>query len=276
MKNKLILSVLGIAIGIILVGSVLMPVLEDAQRTAGPRHTFDNPSSYTPQLGLSSETHEFDLNSTGAYFDGDLISSAGIMVISSSVVINVTSGSDWNTLLATPDKSESYRPSWGSQVNVKFEDGTVTITGKTGDVLTYSYDWVYTIMEGGDFKEYTSNTPVYVNSINDVVCAGYYNSGENDTGYALFNGQVSLTNPAYSGKVTYTLTKVDGYTDVYRLSDLTIFVDDETYHPYYWIAKSTIVGHEEAPQLSSLYGVIPVMILVAILVSAVMIVRTRD
>ena len=284
MNNKLIPIVLTLVVGIILAGSVLVPVLNDAQKDIGPKVSYDNtPIDSNYKFLGTDEALEITLTKNG---------DTGLW----DVEINgetYTTTADQNLTLLYSDALSMNKNANGTAIEINYGNGeiiasyaTKTITFENGVVTleiptasfswTGTYSWVYIWNNDGTWINHAGSYSAYVSSINDLVCGGSYTTGENDCFYSIKDGVLSITGD-YEHSFTYNLTKVEGTTDVYELSSLVITVGDETFTPFRTLVPETITGHEASGASYSLLGAIPVMVIVALIMGAVgMIVVKRN
>lgn len=279
-KTNLLTLVITLTVGIILVGSILMPVLANAQRTAGEEVHYDNiQSGYTYRLTEKDENITLKVTGSGGdiYFNDEVITEDGFAIVTDSVSVRAaTSIKALN--VTTPTQTLDLRVGWNAKFTITFEDGTCTIVddATTTTTETATYSWMFAPSDNGEWVTVTGNSTHYVNSIKDIVASGYYSTGDNDTGYCVINGVATVTED-FTTKANFTLTPVSGTTDVFTAT-MTIDVGDENFTPWFLMIKRDIVGHEASGAAYSLYGAIPIIVIASLVLvgaSAIMM-RNRD
>ena len=283
MNNKLIPIVITLVVGIILAGSVLMPVLNDAKKTIGDEVTYTNGTIGTYRLAETDEdltitmtkgsgTWTIDINgdSFQTTNDGNLN-----LLYSDAIVITKNNSGDGLTINYNGVASTN-----STTKEIIFSDGTVKFDEVVNDThTTYyegAYSWVYLPDTTGIYVNHTGTEAFYVKSIDDVIMGGAYISGENDCQYSFHDGELKTT---WEGEtsITYDMELVDGTTDIYKVSNVLIHIGDESFTPYRYLTPASVTGHEASGASYSLLGAIPVMVIVALIMGAVaMIVVKRN
>lgn len=272
MRTNVLTLVITLTLGIILAGSLLMPVISDAQRTAGEEVHYDNiQSGYNYRLTEKNEAVTVAITGSGGdiYYNGEIITDSGFCVYSDSVSIRADSINRF-LYVSTPTQALEFRVSWASNYTFIYSNGICTITNVgTSTVLeTAPYTWLYVPDDSGEWVTVTGSSTHYVNSINDIICNGYYSTGENDTGYTVRNGVATVSDSTYTAGLEYTLTPVAGTTDVYTVATFKVLVDDESFTPWFMLIQRDIVGHEASGAAYALYGAIPVLVIIGLVLAA--------
>lgn len=285
MNNKMIPLVLTIVVGVILAGSVLMPIIADAQEHAGPAAEKTNTvrGVYTYNIWDGEDvTFEFTEGTPNAYaVNGETVTLTAQqnILIASNFFSMRTGGQEVN-----PGINYQYLgTASGAQATLSYviEDGAYTLTiGET--VLTGTLEWmVYAVADGktgtsGLGQLTTPTSAFYTSNLNNLVVLGnVYTTGDNDTYFAYYNGDLTV-NEAYAdvSEVVISKTTTAGYSNIYDTT-LSVKVGDETFTPYHILAPIKVAGNEANSGVSSLYGVIPVLVIVSLLVAAIGVVATR-
>lgn len=289
-RNKMNIKTLSVgivatAIMILLASSVLIPIVSEAQKVAGDPVLFSSSGQQTAYAGgynpISPSVHvEYDITPEGININGEHI--------------EYSSAATWGAVVIGEGGTCTVRiQTYG--VQFRQYDGATEITLANvaapqtvildGSTLTMG-DYTFDVGEGyyldltGDYSLAVGLTERagtwYVNSINDVTVYGIYLTGENDTAFALKNGVVT-TAEEYDSHVNYALSKVDGTTDVYTLSDFTIDIGGETFTPYNSIIIKNCYGHKDSGATYSLVGLIPILVIAGLVIGVIgMFVRNRD
>lgn len=293
MNNKLIPIVLTLVVGIILAGSVLMPVLNDATKT---EETFANEG-----LWRMKEIENGDVwtrTSTEGWTYGDShIASGGS---------NVILGDDWCIRAIGHIRSDST-----VNASSNLSGATVTageeliVASKTDTTWTRNLDYPgYGIAPNGAYTLTDFNTSSYLNGDSAIYGSGVSEIGsiqvfvhveasvddgatftvsQSAGGYAI--SDVTITNE----KVNYS--EVSGYKDLYKVESVTCDISltatiesVETPITGTITFSSYVVPYEVTAELSNhltpgqiaLVGAIPILVIVALLVVAVGVVARKN
>lgn len=261
----------GIVVGLVVFSAILMPVIDGAQKNAGAEVTYTNGQqavyhlaendSVTFERTYASATGGF-VTINGTTYSQTEIGAFGNLLMSDSITITQNAGGNQCNVYAK-DVNTGTLFSGSASFTLTAADGEITII--VGDnTYTYAYTWLYYYAPDGEYSLMDStNTTRYVKSINDYTASGLYASGENDCYYFVKNGEV--TAEGYDATVDYTLTPVEGTTDIYTIT-LTINVDDESFSPYVVLVPLTVTGHADSGAIYDMLGVIPILIIAGLIV----------
>lgn len=281
MNNKLIMSVVGIAICVILVGSVLAPVVDEAQINAGAPLTVDNnkfDSYYTaPQNG-----DVITINNQGVSYNSTLVPGTyrGAMY-ADTVFISYFAPTDTSNGFFVGKDNVTHTLESGKTCTITFTAGNTYTISYDGVDYDLSYTWAYILCDESIASYATildlRYAPGYITSSNDVLACGYYSTGENDTFYTYHNGAV-YAGP-FGGSANIVLdTLMEGSTDIYKIdeNDVTLTIGGETFTPYIVLVPLTVTGHADHGGYSGLLAAILPIIIVSLIVSVIAVVRPRD
>ena len=279
-KNLLTLAIT-LTVGIILAGSLLMPVISDAQLTAGSATTLTNEKYATENYKYTiwdgsdivlAYTPSPDINTPGVYtVDGEQVTLLGIsqrIIIASNDFASRAGGTAVSVLNSQFVDSAVQLGNTAFTFTIEDKAYTLELGSNT---YTGTVDWlVYATDDGSanliQVKDVSS--PFYTSYKDKIVVLGnIYTTGDNDTFYSYFNGDLTV-NSAYAdnSSVDLTKTRIDGYTDIYDTT-ITVNVGDESFTPYFILAPETVNGHE-ADATFSLLGVLPILVIIGLLVAA--------
>lgn len=286
MDNKLITLAVALVVGIILLGSLLVPVLKDTQQTIGAKVTYENENLTTNPYTYSkvdAVTASFDYEESTFTVNGNTFNRGALayMAIVADTFEIEAKESTWTGPNAVNCYYGETTEAYPSTLEVSASNGVATLTINDTDVEV-NYSWMYVIVpEGGQYHQHTASTNgAYCKSLSDVVIfGGKYSSGELDTVYTSYAGEVYVGVEEYQGTFNGTLTKVAGTTDIYQLGNATITItdgtDSETFTPYRALVINSVEGHEEEKAISALLGAIPVIILASFVIMAAALVINR-
>lgn len=269
--KNMIGMVVAIVIGIIMIGP-LVTVVTDAQTTVGEEVQYNNiQTGYTYRLTEKNENITLTVTGAGGdiYFNGEAITEDGFAIVTDSVTVRASTAVK-GFVVTTPTQSLDLRVPWNAKFTITFEDGTCTLADNSTDPATINetvaYSWMFAPSDNGEWVTVTGNSTHYVNSINDIICNGYYSTGDNDTGYTVRNGIATVADPSYEAGLNYTLTPVAGTTDVYTVSTFEVTVGDESFTPWFMLIKRDIVGHEASGSMYDMLGIIPMLVTAGLII----------
>lgn len=294
MKN-LVGAIIAVTCSIIILGLVLVPVIDDIQLTSGDKVTYANPQDdgnlYMRAIqdgDVLSCVVSADANTTIALNGESLLTIAGDSFsgyhsLIFSDVFGCNTSNSASGLQAYSDQSTSI--GYNSSCTIEYDSGTFTLTPSVGVAQTYSgATWGYIACNEDEAEYYetvrTGSSTFYVSSSNDVICSGLYTTGDLDTFYWYHMGDSGVAVEGYDGNADVDLVLVDGTTDVYLASiafEVTDGTDTESFTPYRIMIPLEVSGHATSGAAYSLYGVIPVIVIISIVfMVAGMIYSKRD
>ena len=293
MDNKIVGIMVSIAVGLIMIGGVLSPIITSA------RGDFGTPIQYENAIDVNAPQHYDKLDE---YVVTLTATADSYTVVANGVNMTKTAGgqpviySDAMTLtlsntnsarvgsLILFDEEETTIPvdvGVSKTVEVSFDNGDYEI--EIDGVSTYSgtYSWVFGVKPDGEYVTNTGTRNEYVNNVySDIVYSGVYETGELDSGYySYYNGEFTFTR-GYDGELIFNSALVEGTTDIYYITGRSVSVTDgeitENFSPYRCLVKEVVKGHESGGAAYDLIGVIPIIVIVVLVFMAVgMIFRSR-
>lgn len=272
--TKIIGIVVALTVGVILTGSLLFPVLNDAQETAGDVETIVNSSSThnSYQMGLvTNETIVVKVSGGALYLNGETVP------ISHAGTVGSIAESDVGYVGVRNNGASLYFFEYtetGLETHAINPDVEVTITATSISYSTDSFTAtkVYSIGSNAPVKYQTAfnnsgSGPIYINSVDQVFGWGVFTSGEVSQLIA-FSGD-SATSASYPVTVEYTTEKVDGYTDLYKLTSYSVTFNDGSSNVPSMLIPVSVQAHEASGAIFSLYGAIGVVVIVALVMVAI-------
>lgn len=276
---KVISLVVGLTVGVLLMVGLVSPVVVDGQKTAGTEITYENANVGTYTLHDSTDVVTFErLADDTILVNGESVQkSDGFALASDSISVYVAFSGRWYIVDQTSEIL-SFGATATTHIKVTYSNGTVTFNNLDNPAQdkTETYTWLYAPSENGEWiTAYMNSGRDYrVNTINDVICTGYYSSGELDTGYIFKNGTLTLEED-YAGSVDYSLVPVENTTDMFKLTDFKINVGNENFVPWCTLIKGEISGHETSGANYALLGAIPIVAFIALIAFTAFAVRGR-
>lgn len=276
MNNKLLTMTLGAAVAIICLATILIPVLDDAQHAGAD--VYSNGVAKGDIVGertvdmIVTNTHTIVVNGeeiSGYNYEAVLSDAITVAVNASSINVFWTDGTTghWSAIN-------------GANVHIDGPAKTVTLSDIThassndnisGNSLTVTYS---------DFCYYRSTSGEYT-EIRDVVLSNYTVNNSDQvfaatqkgaSTYIAWNDGKTYTNGAV-GDSGISLTPVEGHPEV---STITSIAADTT-TPSWVVVPAKVYGESVMGGMSNILGVIPLLIVAAIIVSiATVVVRARE
>lgn len=284
MEKKLLSIIAGIIAIVVIAGSILVPTINDAQMTIGEKIEYTNSSGYMALSEMDNATVTFDnekyllINGVRAinpytYWSACLVSDG----LSISINGNGNPGAIFT--VDAPDIAEGFVKLTANYQtsSATFENGSYTVV-LNGTEYTGTYTKLFAYSQtptSSQFTHMSMSNPAYINDLSQVYYSGAYTTGDNDTWYRIKDGQLEVSGE-YTHSINFTMTKVSDTTDVYALSAISANVGDETFTPYTVLVPTTVIGHKSTGATYSLLGVIPIMVIVALLLATIQIVRSRN
>ena len=261
-----------------LVGAVILtgfiPVLGATQENIGEPVTVNNVIR-TPELNYTfwdGSDIELSYTADGYSVNGELQNSildstSQRIAIASNVVCCRIGGNSipasFNTQLV------GWTQGYTTTMVLSIVDGVASLTIGSNPVQTVDIDWLVYADKNGTYNIGTLNaptTPFYTSNTDKIVILGnVYTTGDNDTFYAYYDGELTV-NDEYAdvSSVAITRTLSNGYTDIYDTS-VVVNVGDESFTPFFILAPKTVTGHSATGAMYDIYGLIPLIVAVGLL-----------
>ena len=275
--NRIVVGIVGLAVCVILVGSLLVPIISEAQD--------DQEVVYNNIVSNSnySKIVDDDLDDVNMVIAWD--TATRVLTVDGSAM---TVGWYNNTLFVSDQGSVRFNMEYqtsntsymyiGGQavvtltgpVTATIASGVITIACGVDSYTITPIEWLFIPDGDGNYKNYQNNDPIktlYVNSIDDIYfCGGIQSMG-------LFSGHGgSCTlwdvedDPSYD--MTYTIERVQRYTDLYELtpSSYAVSIEAGTFSPGWLMVPIEITAHTDVnSSIIGLLGAIPVVVIVGII-----------
>lgn len=303
MDNKLIQIVITITVGIVVLGSLLVPVITEASTTE-TKFTNDGYYFMTFEDEGTEMTVNWDytqptvltVNSTEVPLpDKDHMSSIPFTIFCSKTwylryaydntdgyYVGIYQNANTNTYSGAVSAERSLTVTVGA-------DGTTTVNNGTEHTWSNASGGFYVISETGEYVMKTMDSDAYVHGDSEIFGYGrtyarYYNytselSGSvNDGITGEFHPESTIITAGWTiSDVTLNSETVSSYTDLYTVSSMTYEITGETILPYEATFSQFIVPYEITAEKSQhldtaeigLLAAIPVLMIVALLVITV-------
>ena len=302
MENKNILNIaIVLTIGVILAGSLMMPVLNDVTAT---EKTFDNAANsiaYFDKVGETDEiTFEWDhSNPTVATINGEEVALPDPTNFYYGISLITSEGM---SLRYYKQGTDNYHVQsiGGGQIAGYYGDASVnsgldltltinaTAITNTASARTFTTTGnTYTISNSGEYVMKSSDTPAYLLGDSNTIATGLtivssvwvVMGWDSNTGAEIEPAVYYPASEYTISNIDVDATDVSGYIGVTKLNKVTYTVtknDDPTVTANvtysYFIVPASITGELSqhlTPGQNSLVGVIPIMVIVTLLMTAV-------
>ena len=301
-KTNLLTLVVTLTVGIILAGSLLMPVLSDATTT---EKTFENEGVFN--YGIFTPDDEYTLTYT---------QTTGELIVNDVVVPGFDTLNKAYSIVATDDYLARYGSTSGGYYlqNIGYEGAnlfvdsgvTATITISDGDL---SVTWVKadntTVTKTVTFTEMYAIVPTTNNAIMKVAADQVYIKGDSEL-YAsglttitlwtnmfhfegTYNDGITITSPTFPtatyDNIEWNIEPVSGYVDLYKLTSIEFDItynDTVTHATYSYFGVPEKVTAELSQHLNTgeiaLLNALPVLVIIGLVLAGVgaIFVRNRD
>lgn len=289
-NNRIIPVFIALAISTILIGSVLVPIIDDAINDQFKTEV-NNEFTYFRSMADGDITVISDASVSTFTVNGQSTSvptgMASQVITSDSLVFSMTrdkASHDVYVLIdGTPHKYVA------TMVNLTVSKNKITgsvTTANDSITIDVPITWAFTFSIGQtEWVQYNAygDRAIKVNSIDQLYGANWINT---TNGFFAFHGDDLKVNGVVNDTIVFNPEKQDGYSD-YNIvmftqdGENTSFVvdnggEDYTVHPFYMIAPKTIMVTEEGDAGAvSLLMAVPVVVILALLVAAVSLIRGR-
>lgn len=268
MNTKIIGLTVTAVVAIILLGGVLMPTLKTAQDDA--YHVYNNATNEFP---LTYETagdfkHHTITVDAGVYtVDGEIYELTSPMVMfgtNSAAGFNQTGG---KFLLWSPESSGTV-----TAITITFDNGVMTTTAGSS-TIEQSYSFLYILNDEGDYTYTTASSLAHVNADVD----GWFIARNAAVGVWTYNNG-ELYHDGTESDAEVIITTTPAKYDTLTLSNVRAVTDSGPVQLLNGIVPTEVVAtYSGGAQASALYGAIPVLIIVAIVVGVASVaLRSRD
>lgn len=292
MKTNILTLVITLVIGVIMTGAVLAPVVNDATDALTVTKTNDfgtYASAMDEDLTISIKVNETDNTKWDFTVNGVTINYPVDTRIANPVLLTDT----MQIMLSESIIIASYtnaRFTGQTEFNATLSNDLLNATSTNGTTphtwTDVPYSWAFYAAETGDYRVLyllsNENETIYYTDLNDVYGSNfvfttnkfYSFHGDSVTYYATGTTPTTIN-------ANVEATTVNGTLDMYsfdvsrNVGGYTFQVDNAgteyTVHPWVYIVPEKVSSDaiENKDQISALFGVIPILVIVAILMTAV-------
>ena len=291
MKTNLLTLVITLTLGIILTGSLLMPVLDDYEDSTYENYTYGGTflgadiggedTTITADLSLSSNTYTVTVNGEDIT---SLIPANGnqpiLMWTEGLIQVAGTNGTDGVLKAYFHDTTSNTNKAISNATHIQVSTASGVLTailtvGGTDTTYTSDFDWIGYADEDGKQKMILRDTtkPIYFTNVNQIYVAGWtQNAVVSSVGEEL----------TITGSVTgsMTITKTDLGNGAYSTlsTDIDYTINNTAWNPLYLIIPGEVsVQIEGTGVYVSLLSAIPILIIVGlVLAGASVVVRNKE
>jgi len=284
--NRILAGIVGLAVCVILVGSLLVPIISEAQD--------DQEVVYNNILAQSNYSRivNDDLDDVNMVIVWDTATQV-LTVDGSAITVSMYN----NTMFVSDQGSVRFNKADGTSamhiggmttvtltgpVTATIASGVITVTCGVDSYTITPIEWLFVPDGDGNYKNFQNNDPIkkfYVNGIDDIYFCGVISTQS----IGLFSGHGGsctlwdvADDPSYD--MTYTIERVQGYTDLYEFTPSSYAVSTEAgtntdltpFAPYWLMVPIEITAHTDVnSSIIGLLGALPVVVIAAILIYAV-------
>lgn len=289
-SNKLVPVFIALAISTILIGSVLVPVIDDAINDEF-KTVVNNEFTYYRSMADGDTIIVSDATATTFTVNGESASvptgTASQVITSDSLVFSMNREKSTHTVYVLIDGVPYQYVATMVNLTVSKDKiiGTVTTADNTVSI-NVPITWAFTYSTGAsDWVQYNAygNRSIAINDIDQLYGANWIST---TSGFFAFHGDNLKVNGIVNDTIVFNPEKQSGYADYYILTytsdgDNTSFVvdnsgEDYTVHPYYLITpKSIMVTEEKDAGTVAILAAIPIIVILSLLVTAASVIRGR-
>lgn len=277
MKNNLLTLVITLTIGIIFVGSLLAPVIQDYENDV--KVVKNNTTTNLAAVVGEDHTIEFTYSTGALEIDGEAITAPAQLGVLVSDQINLIYNNTPNLQLFSSQHTTGI-VTITSDTTVTIEGNTITITYGTDTEEEYTCEWIYLYDANGDygiFRLYNANTTVYLNNINQL-----HGSNILVTTYDWFSfvgTDVTLAVADEDPVVDIVTGTVTGTNDIFSINiggtgtgfsfDVDNSGTDYTVKPWIYVVPIEVSGYSDMnKELLPLMSALPILVIVALIAGA--------
>lgn len=281
--NKIIGVFIGLAVGVIMVASLLMPVINDA--VDATKVVYNNEEGqYSSIIGedMTIEVIEsYNLSVNGVPVE--LINGEIPAIVTDSFMVKIDTLNSGNYIAYYSETTGSVRTNNFVSLTITISDNNANIVVGNDEPVSIPISWGYIASTTGDYRAIWIPFEVKINNISQFCGANWIGT----TGkFASYHGDKVL----YDGNeitANYNLTPYNQAEGIYSLkqgetgNDYSFEIDNNgtpyTVTPFLCIVPAEITGTVSGGTASNgLLMAIPLLVIVALIVSAVSIIRFRD
>lgn len=267
--------IISLVIGVIMVVTAIIPLTNDY--TDSTKELYNNAATSMAIVGDGEHTIIADAANMTLTIDGIEYTPTENRAVLMSDEINVL-------FQKTSNQIQIYSSKYSAGLRTVTGTATITITDKSISFVdstmndTYDCEWIYIFDQDGKYGMitlYNQAKTYYVNSINDVRGANILSATADWFSYE--GADVKLESGSTVSNVSYTLTPVSGYTDLYQITlgsngNYSFEVDNSgtpyTVHPWVVVLPLEITAHKPGSEYNGLVSIIPLMAFVGLIAVA--------
>ena len=290
-KTNLLTLVVTLTVGIILAGSLLMPVISDATTTHKEftnegyyEMTYDERDSVTV-LWDYENPYQLTVNDEVVPIDQSNFSSSNrrSILMGDDFVLRTNGESAWKGVQfnAATGGTIWAQTSTSTSMEIVFSEGTYSLTAGTS-TKTGTYTHLYTVSNDGEFVMKYSNKTAYMLGDSEFIAMGTSTLNGVDVGIKITGSiEEGATISTWKGdgytfsNIEIHKTEVSGYKDLYQLSSITADVTYDEYtgeitYNYFLVPtklSAELSNHLDGGEIAIL-NALPVLIIVALVMMA--------
>lgn len=273
MKTNILTLAITLTVGIILAGSLLMPVISDSQKSLGTPVEIAN-STYNGYVGTYDIMDGFtitDSNVVNGEALVDTATTANRLVFADTFYVTYRSTGAWQIISADGVESGS------DTLACTASNGTATFTSTSLGSKEYTYSIAY-VFSGTDGEyiinsSFTHSKTIFVSDINKVFLST--NQTVDGTSYFVTIRDGKVTSGSTEGTLTYTAVEVADTKGVEEITALTANINGADVNLAILLVPASETGYESNAN-TILVGVLPILVIVGLLIASIAVVRVKD
>lgn len=294
-SKQIVAMVLTLTVGIILAGSLLVPVINDASDalTVTKTNDYGAYSVVADDVTISLAIVDDEVTYTVGGVETDFDSTIFNQFIVANCIVGYYDPDTSTIVIAT---NLNARFTGQTSASFTFSDGSITGTstdGTTSHSYSFDYDWAYYSAEDGDYRSFillaNETNTIYFTDLDDI-CGS--NFAFTTSKFFSFKGDSVdyYTSGGTSTELTADVNKtlVDGTLNMYSMSlsrtgsDYTVTIDnsgtDYTLCPWVFIVPYEVTSdsQQNVDGLRAMYAVIPVIVITSLVAMAAAMIYRRD
>lgn len=287
MENKAVKIIIACVVGVILIGSLLVPIINDANKDISTPFNNAISAAYVEKIEdlndaditIVANGMEAEITVDGNTRTEHLQAGRNALVFSQNIYLRYD-GSSGFCMLYNTGSADGASFTSTAPVTVVIKEGKITLTDSaTENPVSVTVDlegFLFIPNQNGDYQNVVAGaSAVYFNDPSQI----YYVGANGTYAYTGNGGNVSLLNTTADYTAGFaTIASVNGQKDMFtaQLSNMQVTFGSTTLTPAFFVIPNVVYGHSDTEmQAVTLLYVIPVMLLVALVVMAVSMFRAK-
>lgn len=258
---KIASTIVGVTAVLILLMAVALPIITDMQQSSTDPIYSDNASEGYKMSKSNTGSIVVTKTSDGVTAGGSAVSS-GYAIVSSSMALQVTSSGF--TVIASGLVQACNTQ--GDTMTISGSSWSLAYTADTAQTASGSFSWIFIPNDSGTYLNATA--PVFVDDDSEIVVYGTAANSGRLVAKGTIDGGLSTVFKYTSGTATYSVSSEEtGYSNTLNSVTATLQGSTATFTSMIVPVEYT-TGYEEST-MSTLVGIIPVILVTALIIAVV-------